>query len=57
MYGILGHTSQALAKRADAKVAFSNAAQRWEKLAALTPGDEEIQQGLTWAKDRLAKLK
>lgn len=57
MYGILGHTSQALAKKTDAKTAFLNAAQQWEKLAALTPGDEEIQQGLTWAKDRLAKLK
>ncbi|MDZ4288958.1 MAG: hypothetical protein U0984_13410, partial [Prosthecobacter sp.] len=57
MYGILGHTSQTLSKKIDAKTAFTNAAQRWEKLAALTPGDEEIQQGLTWAKDRLAKLK
>lgn len=57
MYGILGHTSQTLAKKVDAKTAFTNAAQTWEKLAALTPGDEEIQQGLTWAKDRLAKLK
>jgi tetratricopeptide (TPR) repeat protein len=57
MYGILGHTSQALSKKDEAKAAFAQAAERWTKLAALTPGDEEIQQGLTWAKDRLAKLK
>lgn len=57
MYGVLGHTSQALSKKEDAKAAFRNASQRWEKLAAITPGDEVIQQGLNWAKDRLAKLK
>jgi tetratricopeptide (TPR) repeat protein len=57
MYGVLGHTSQALAKKEDAKAAFSNAAQRWEKLAAVTPGDDVIRQGLSWAKDRLTKLK
>ncbi len=57
MYGVLGHTCQAMTKKADAKTAFTQAAQLWEKLAAVTPGDEVIQQGITWTKDRLAKLK
>jgi len=57
MYGVLGHTSESLKKKDEAKNAFSFAVKRWEKLAALIPGDETIQQGLAWAKDRLAKLK
>jgi tetratricopeptide (TPR) repeat protein len=57
IYGVLGHTSQVMTKKADAKTAFTQASQLWETLAALTPGDEVIQQGLTWTKDRLAKLK
>lgn len=57
MYGVLGHTQQSLKKSAEAKAAFGLAVQRWEKLAALVPGDDVILQGLNWAKDRLAKLK
>ncbi|SKB00920.1 Serine/threonine protein kinase [Prosthecobacter debontii] len=57
MYGVLGHTSESLKKKDEARNAFSFAVKRWEKLAALVPGDDIIQQGLTWAKDRLAKLK
>lgn len=57
MYGVLGHTNQSLSKKDDARNAFSFAVKRWEKLAALVPGDDSIQQGLTWAKDRLTKLK
>lgn len=57
MYGILGHTSETLKKKDEAKNAFSFAVKRWEKLAALVPGDEVIQQGLVWSKERLAKLK
>ncbi|TDU71031.1 serine/threonine protein kinase [Prosthecobacter fusiformis] len=57
MYGVLGHTSQSLSKKEDAKNAFSFAVKRWEKLAALVPGDDTIQQGLIWAQDRLTKLK
>jgi serine/threonine protein kinase/tetratricopeptide (TPR) repeat protein len=57
MYGVLGHTNQTLSKKDDAKNAFSFAVKRWEKLAALVPGDDTIQQGLTWAQDRLTKLK
>jgi hypothetical protein len=57
MYGVLGHTSQSLSKKTEAKEAFSKAALRWEKLSAVSPGEEVIQQGLSWAKDRLSKLK
>jgi hypothetical protein len=57
MYGVLGHTSQSLSKKADAKTAFTQAAQIWDKLAAVNPGDEVIQQGVNWTKDRLTKLK
>ena len=57
MYGVLGHTSQSLSKKTEAKEAFAKAAQRWEKLSAVSPGDEIIQQGLNWTKDRLSKLK
>lgn len=57
MYGVLGHTSENLKKRDEARNAFGFAVKRWEKLAAMVPGDDTIQQGLTWAKDRLAKLK
>ncbi len=57
MYGVLGHTSQSLSKKAEAKEAFTKGAQKWEQLAAVSPGDEVIQQGLAWTKDRLIKLK
>jgi len=57
MYGVLGHTNQSLSKKTDAKDAFTKAALSWEKLAAVSPGDEVIQQGLVWTKDRLTKLK
>jgi hypothetical protein len=57
MYGVLGHTCQTMTKKADARAAFTQAAELWEKLASMTPGDETIQHGLSWTKDRLAKLK
>jgi len=57
MHGVLGHTLQTLKKTSEAKTAFTSAVQRWEKLSALIPGDDIIQQGLTWSKERLGKLK
>lgn len=57
MYGVLGHTSQSVGKKTEAKDAFTKASVRWERLAAIMPGDEAIQQGQTWTKERLAKLK
>lgn len=57
MYGVLGHTSQSSGKKADAKAAFTRSVQIWDKLAAIMPGDEVIQQGQTYTKERLAKLK
>ena len=57
MYGVLGHTQQSLGNKSDARTAFTEATKIWEKLAALIPGDEVIQQGNSWAKERLGKLK
>lgn len=57
MCGVLGHTSQSAGKKTEAKAAFTKASQLWDKLAAIMPGDEIIQQGQTWSKERLAKLK
>lgn len=55
--GVLGHTSQSLGKKAEARAAFEEASQRWQRLAGLIPGDEVIQQGQQWTRERLAKLK
>ena len=57
MYGVLGHTCQTMTNKADARAAFTQASELWEKLASMTPGDETIQHGLSWTKERLAKLK
>ena len=57
LYGILGHTSETANQKDLAKTSFTSAAARWEKLAASNASDETIQQGLTWSKGRLAKLK
>jgi hypothetical protein len=57
MQGALGHIHQSLRQTAEAKNAFTAALEHWRKLAALVPGDPTIQQGLTWTRERLAKLK
>lgn len=57
LYGILGHASETANQKDLAKTSFTSATARWEKLAASNAGDETIQQGLTWSKNRLAKLK
>lgn len=57
MLGVLGHTSQSLGQKSEAKAAFEQAKQRWQRLASLMPGDEMIQQGKAWAEERLSKLK
>lgn len=57
LLGVLGHTSQTLRKNDEARQAFTRALQHWQKLAALQPGDETIQQGLAWVQDRLSRLK
>lgn len=57
MYGVLGHTHQSLKQTTEAKAAFTTALERWQKLAALVPGDETLQQGLAWTRERLAQLK
>ena len=57
LYGILGHSSETANQKDLAKTSFTSATARGEKLAAANAGDETIQQGLTWSKNRLAKLK
>lgn len=57
MYGVLGHTSQSLGKKAEAREAFVKGGEHWERLAGIMPGDEVVQQGQSWTKERLAKLK
>lgn len=57
MYGILGHTSETLKQNQEAKSAFTKGQERWTRLAGVMPGDEVVQQGLAWTKERLAKLK
>jgi eukaryotic-like serine/threonine-protein kinase len=57
MYGVLGHTSQTMSQVAEAKVAYQRAAEQWQKLALVLPADESVRNGLSWSKERLAKLK
>jgi tetratricopeptide (TPR) repeat protein len=57
MYGVLGHTSQSLGKKTEAREAFVKGGKHWERLAGIMPGDEVVQQGQSWTKERLAKLK
>lgn len=57
MYGVLGHTSQSLGKKPEAREAFVKASGHWERLAGIMPGDEVVQQGQSWTRERLAKLK
>jgi len=56
-YGVLGHASETVGQKDLAKTSFTQAATRWEKLAAANASDETIQQALSWTKNRLAKLK
>lgn len=57
LYGVLGHSGEALKNSKLAKESFSKATAQWEKVKANHGDDEVIEQGLTWTKDRLAKLK
>ncbi|MCB1277711.1 protein kinase [Prosthecobacter sp.] len=57
LYGSLGHTSEKAGNKTEARAAFSNAVAIWEKLAGAIANDEAIQNGLSWSKGRLAKLK
>ncbi len=57
LYGVLGHAAEGVGQKDLARTSFTTAATQWGKLAAANAGDEEIQQGLNWTKNRLAKLK
>jgi eukaryotic-like serine/threonine-protein kinase len=57
LYGVLGHASESSGQKDSARESFNSAAAQWEKLAAMDANDDTIQQGLTWTKDRLAKMK
>jgi tetratricopeptide (TPR) repeat protein len=56
LYGVLGHTGEVAHDAKLAKASFTKASTQWEKLKATHGDDEVIQQGLSWSKDRLAKL-
>lgn len=56
-YGVLGHAAESVGQKELAKTSFTTSATRWEKLLAANADDETIQQGLSWTKNRLAKLK
>lgn len=57
LYCVLGHSSESANQKELARTSFTTAARHWEKLAAANAGDEAIQQGLNWTKNRLQKLK
>ncbi len=57
IYGILGHSGEAMKNSALAKTSFSKASDQWEKLQTQHGEDEVIKQGLAWTKDRLSKLR
>ena len=57
IYGIIGHSGEAMKNSALAKANFTKASDQWEKLKAQHGEDEIIQQGLAWTKDRLSKLR
>ena len=56
LYGILGHSGEVSKNTKLAKSSFSKASEEWAKLKAAHGGDEVIEQGLNWTKDRLAKI-
>lgn len=57
IYGILGRSGELSKNSKLAKASFAKASEQWAKLKARHGADETIQQGITWTKDRLAKLK
>jgi tetratricopeptide (TPR) repeat protein len=57
LYGVLGHSGEVAHDSKLAKASFTKASQQWEQLKATNGEDETIQQGLSWSKDRLAKIK
>lgn len=57
LHGVLGHACEAAGEKDLARASFKTAAAFWEKLAAIDTASDEIQQGLAWIKNRLAKLK
>ena len=57
LYGILGHSGEVAKNSKLAKASFGKATAQWEKVKLQHGGDEVIEAGLNWTKDRLAKLK
>ncbi len=57
IYGIIGHSGEAMKNSALAKTNFNKASVQWEKLQVQHGEDEVIKQGLAWTKDRLSKLR
>jgi serine/threonine protein kinase len=56
-YGVQGHLAEISRDTKLAKSSFSQASVLWEKLKSVHGEDEVIDQGISWTKDRLAKMK
>jgi hypothetical protein len=57
LYGVLGHIGETAHDTKLARSSFSKASELWEKLKATCGQDATIEQGLSFSKTRLAKLK
>ncbi len=57
LYGILGQTSETAKQKELARTSFKTAETQWAKLSELDKSNEVIQQGLSWTRNRLLKLK
>jgi tetratricopeptide (TPR) repeat protein len=57
LLGDLGHALQLAEKKAEAKVAFSDAVAYWEMLLKSRPKSEEYEEGCAWCRQRLKDLK
>ncbi len=58
LYGQLGRQCEGLSRKEDARVCFEKAVRQWEFLSGSQDwaDDEEVTKGLSWSKERLAKL-
>jgi len=57
MHGVKGQISEAAKLKDDARKSFGLAQKQWERLITLGDNGEVVQNGLTWVKNRLQKLK
>ena len=58
LYGQLGRQCEGLSRKEDARICFEKAVRQWEFLSGSQDwaNDEQVSKGLSWSKERLAKL-